>query len=198
MALFGKSKSEKREEATLVLTATMGGFPHIIAQEIADLEGTEDMAVQMKLHMEVLGFFCHYLSRAALSVGGPNFRAELQDMVVPMVINATLEVSTGAGGSNPENYESWKARFKENLLEFIGEMEVELAECKSLGVSESEMKAFSFTKTETMVGVLAARIDRMLGTEDHLTTRMNVALTTAKGLASAQIGSSIEEIWKNR
>jgi len=199
MALFGKSKSEKQKEAILLLAATMGGIPHTITQEIADLEGTADTVVKMELHMEVLAFFCHYLSRTALSVGGPNFRADLQDLVVPLVIDTTIEVSTGGSrGSTPEKYESWKTGFKGNFLELIDLRELELAECKSLGLSESEMKAFSFTNTATMVGVLAAKIDELLGTEDHLATRMNVALATAKGLAASKMSTKIEEIWKNR
>ena len=197
MPLFGKSKSQKRDEAIAGLATAMGAFAHSVSLQIVDAEGTEDMLKKWNIHTEVLGFFCHYLSRRAFAEGGPDFRAELQDEVVPLVISSTLEVAWDSRQSNVENQDSREAGFKEELQRNINAIEAELSECQTLGMSESEMKAFSFTNPTTMIGALAARIDEIVGNETPVSTRMNVAFATTTGLALSKMSPSIKAIWSN-
>ena len=95
MPLFGKSKEQKVAESLAALLIKIPSSAAILVNSLSELEslGISDSMTKWKVHTEVLGLLCHLVSRWAFAIGGPEFRAYLQDQVTLHAIDVSIDAS---------------------------------------------------------------------------------------------------------
>ena len=122
---------------------------------------------------EILWFFLHMMARYAFDVS-PEARATLQDKLVPATIQRFI--TTSFDSSNVKkgfNTKGWETRMANEALEEFNEAEMDYSSCKTLGM---EGKG-DFAREETVLGKLAARINRLVGQGYSIELRLFILAT---------------------
>jgi len=198
--LFAKSKEHKARQALAALLMKIGQWALLFVESVSQSKtlGSTDSMTMWKVHTEVLGLLCHLVSRWALAIGGPEFRALLQDFVTPTVIEAAVESSFDISKAKPGfNVKAWKERVKKELLHNVNTMELEYSRCKSIMGSEEYKNTWMF-RDDNVVGRFTGNISRLF-TDDpvSLVERGEVAVLAIHLITESGISHDIENVWRN-
>ncbi|MCL4458988.1 MAG: hypothetical protein M1577_03645 [Chloroflexi bacterium] len=194
--MFGKSKEQKAAEAGSALLIKVPASAVVLVNLLSESLGISDSRTKWKVHTEVLGLLCHLVSRWAFEIGGPGFRAQLQDRVTLYTIDTTVDALWDASQADQQfDVEGWKQRMKEELLHNLNAAELEYAECKQLIGSKGQSWPY---RDDNAIGRFVGNITRLSGDDDDLVRRLTVALMITRFvLDRSWIRPDIEDVWRN-
>ena len=139
---------------------------------------------QWEIKVEFVGFFLHYVDRLAFQLAGPEFRAELQDQLLPYAVMGLVNRSL----ARPADIPAAEAIGLENRLfnattKRVNEAGAEYAGLPLLGTSDSTVIVFDR---------LEAKVAYHLGGAGGSLPRGAVAAATMKEIQDAQLTDLVE------
>jgi hypothetical protein len=191
--LCGGSEKEKalgELENALIIWAVLGSKAISDAwTELAHERPPEQ--VDFAIRAEMLHFLLHMVNRYSFDAGGPQARATIQDSIVVKAIRTLITTSFDSSGVKPGfDTKAWEARFVNDLLEDYNDAEMDYSQCKKLGVEGRG----DFAREDTILGKLAARINRLGDFGYSIELRLAVWATALECLAKSGIKEKVEEI----
>lgn len=186
---MGKTENIKALEDTIMIRALAANKSISDAWSRVTGENPIPWKSDFIVRSEMLWFFLHMMARYALDVS-PGARATLQDELVPATIQRLITTSfDGSHVKKGFDTEGWKARMASEALEEFNEAEFDYSSCKTLGV---EGKG-DFAREETVLGKLAARINRLVGQEFNIELRLLIWATAVESLAKSGLKGQVQE-----
>lgn len=185
-----KLPPSKALEVTIVTWALLSTEP--INDAWASLTGEDPMPVESNfiVRLEMLFFFLHMMDRYAFAIGGPEVRDTLQDEIVENTIQGVLIASFKPSHVKKGfDVEEWQTRMTSEALEDFNEAGLDYGSCTGLGL---EGKA-DFLREETILGKLAARINRLTGQEFNTNLRLLIWATAVESLAKSGLKDQVEK-----
>ena len=126
----------------------------------------------------------------AFAIGGPQFRANLQDKIVESSIRELIRNSFHEPSGERPSFAtgSWGARFVSEVLDRYNESELDYGYCEVVGGRDD------FLDEKTILGKLAERINRDYAGEKCPPLRRHICAITAESLGKSGIKGQLEEI----
>ena len=177
-------------ESTIVTWALLASKP--VSDSLASVAGEEPMPwiSNFIVRSEMLWFFLHMMDRYAFEIGGPEVRATFQDEIVENAIQGLLDSSFDSSQAKKGfDVKEWKTRMTNEALEEFNEAGLDYSSCKTLGV---EGKA-DFAREDTILGKLAARINRLVGQELNIELRLLIWATAVESLAKSGLKEQVQK-----
>lgn len=138
---------------------------------------------------EMLWFFLHMMDRYAFDIGGPEVTDTLQDAIVEDAIQGLLVISFDSSHVKKGfDVKRWQTRMASEALEEFNEANLGYGACKSLGVEGHG----DFTREETVLGKLAARINRLVEQEYSLKFRFLIGAIAGESLAKSELKRQVQ------
>ena len=140
---------------------------------------------------EMLWFFLYMMDLYAFDIGGPEVRATLQDEIVENAIQALLAASFDSSQAKKGfGVKEWETSMASAALEEFNEAQLDYSSCKRLGVEH----VGDFAREETILGKLAARINRLVGQEYNIELRHLIYATVVESLAKSGLKEQVEKL----
>ena len=178
-------------QATIMITAL--SCSKSISDRWADfVSQSPSMQIDFAIRAEMLFFFLHMTCRHAFSIGGPQFRANLQDRIVESSIRELIRHSFHKPSGERPSFDagSWAARGVGEVLERYNEAEFDYGYCERLVL---EHNGDSLCE-DTVLGKLTKRINDLDDKKDNHSLRLYVFKTAVESLAKAGLQEQVEEI----
>ncbi|MEA3406644.1 MAG: hypothetical protein U9R48_01020 [Chloroflexota bacterium] len=173
-------------------------------------EVTDEWAISEQLdfaiRLEMLWFFLHIVDRYAFGIGGPEFRAALQDEIAVPSIQAMVTASFVDSSDVEEGFDAkaWESRMVSDLIEEYNNSTLDYSMCKELGVkgldsTNSEEVVFGqLNGEETILAKLAGRINRLVSEEFDVLLRVEVWHAAMIALVKSDLKEQVEAIYSIR
>ena len=149
--------------------------------------------LEMQIRMELLVFFLHMTCRYAFAIGGPQFRANLQDALVESAIEDFIRRSLSSGEA-PSGFDvdSFVANLRNALLKIYNKVEDDYGRCKRVGVEDDR----DYLRKDTILGKLTNSINNCAGKKDNPSLRLHISTIVVESLAKSGLKEQVEELYR--
>jgi len=140
---------------------------------------------------EMLWFFLHMLNRFAFDIGGPEFRAMLQDAIAVNAVKMMIETSFDPSGAKPGfDVEAWHGRMVTSGVQGMNEAEADYSCCTEVF---AESGVGGFLREDSMIGRLAGRIAREVDQQHNPDLRLLIGTTAVDALIKSGLKQQVEQ-----
>lgn len=184
-------KTEPLRTLAITVVASALAASELVKDYWSNLTGEDPMPWKSNLvvRSEMLWFFLHMMDRYAFEIGGPRVTDTLQDAIVEDAIQGLLVVSFDSSHVKKGfNAKGWQTRMASEALEEFNEANLDYGACKSLGVEGHG----DFAREETVLGKLAARINRLVEQEYSLRFRLLIWTIAGESLAKSELKRQVQ------
>ena len=177
--------------ATTILTCTVDSTKSITnGWTSVTNEDSMSIYVHYDIKLEMLCFYLHMMDRYALSIGGPEARAALQDAVVVPTIQAMVNMSFNTSNAKKGfDSQKWKNQMASEALDEYNKAGVDYFSCKNFGTEDKS----AIFHDGTVIGKLAKRIENIAGQGLNLNLRMLVLVSMTDSLVKFKLKKQVEK-----
>ena len=179
---------------TTILTCTLHSTKSI-SEEWTNLTNEDSMSIYANydVKLEMLCFYLHMMDRYALSIGGPETRATLQDVVVIPTIQALVNMSFDTSNAKKGfDAQKWKNQMFSKALEKYNNAGATYFSCKNFGTEDTS----AVFHDDTVIGNLVKRIENIAGQGLNLNLRMLVLASMTDSLVNFQLKKQVEKAYR--